>query len=380
MNYELEIIKRYFLRKHFLNNFYKTNYQKNVLMIYLTDPFVFGPHKFHSNQQESIEIAKIFSELNYNVDILNYTANFEKINFHKSKYDVVFGLEPIFLQAVSKFKPQKSVYYATTAFCKFQNNAEKKRINNLFKRKNIKLLPRRLAPYHRSSELADAVIGIGNDWTKSTYKGKLKKYYPVPISVYNIFNICEINQNKNWSEARKNFLWFGSTGSIHKGLDLLIDIFEKNTELNLYVCGNIELERDFYRSFKHQFKNLKNIHKIGWIEPGSKAFSELIKKCGYTVLLSCSEGMSGSIATTMLAGLVPIVTKETGINIVDNNGFLIEDLSIQNLNKKFFSFGNINVKEISKMSIKAHKYANRTYTLRNFSKKFQHALVEILKN
>jgi hypothetical protein len=36
---------------------------------------------------------------------------------------------------------------------------------------------------------------------------------------------------------KNNFLWFGSKGTINKGLDLLLDIFGQNGDLNLYIWG-----------------------------------------------------------------------------------------------------------------------------------------------
>ncbi len=53
----------------------------------------------------------------------------------------------------------------------------------------------------------------------------------------------------------------------------------------------------------------------------------------FSIFPSCSEGQSGSVLTTMSLGLIPIVTKEVGIDVFDK-GFLIND-NIEILDKKY---------------------------------------------
>lgn len=53
-----------------------------------------------------------------------------------------------------------------------------------------------------------------------------KKYEFVPEEVI-----------KSISSSRRNFLWFGSVGLIHKGLDIVIDAFKELPDLSLNVYG-----------------------------------------------------------------------------------------------------------------------------------------------
>ena len=48
--------------------------------------------------------------------------------------------------------------------------------------------------------------------------------------------------------SRKHFLFLGGTrGAVHKGLDLLIDAFQQEPDLHLYICGKHHLEQDFQK-------------------------------------------------------------------------------------------------------------------------------------
>ena len=49
----------------FKKNVLKTNFKKNVLMVYILDPFILNSSNSHSNHKQVIEIAKIFSSFGY---------------------------------------------------------------------------------------------------------------------------------------------------------------------------------------------------------------------------------------------------------------------------------------------------------------------------
>jgi glycosyltransferase involved in cell wall biosynthesis len=367
----------FFPPKVCLDNIFKTNFSKKVLISYLTGPFVREMSKSNSNYLESIKIAEIFHQQKYQVDVMQYNAKFKNIKFKNQNYNLVFGLEPNFLMAVDRFHPKESIYYATGAHYLFQNQAEKKRLENLYQRKNFRLRQIRRVQVHDSSSFADAVICIGNDWTKSTYKNHVKQIEMINVSAYSFFPYPKIKKEKNWAEARKNFLWFGSYGAVHKGLDLLLEIFPKHPELNLYICGGIENEEGFVKLYHRELYQTINIHFIGWVNPDSDRFKNLMLKCGYSILPSCSEGMSGAVATTMHSGLIPVVTKETGLDIKDC-GIILKDASLEEIEKVILSFKYKSISWYKKMAQKAYEQAQRDFTLDKFTQDFKRALEKIL--
>lgn len=357
-------------------NLYSTNFSKRVLISYITYPF-YENFSGHSNIQEAIEIAKIFHDMNYIVDIINYKTGFKKICFPNVDYDIVFGLEPNFIKAVDKFKPKKSIYYATGSHYLFQNNAERIRLKELEKRKGKALLLRRTVMSHSSSEVADAVICIGNDQTKKTYDSFCKKIEMIRVSAYSFFPYPNIEKEKKWESAKKNFLWFGSAGAVHKGLDLLLDIFKDKPYLHLYICGNISAEKDFVKLYEKELSELSNIHLVGFIRPNSTKFREIVNTCAFAIMPSCSEGMNSSVPTCMHSGLIPLVSRECGLDI-GNIGVIFYDNKIETIEKIILEYSKKEDPWIRMQSEKAYIFAKENNTIDIFKKDFKRALNNIL--
>lgn len=365
------------INKQFIENYFKTKNEKNVLISYITQPFNFGKNYNHSNFQESTEIAEIFKSLGYNVDIIQH--NFNRLDLKKN-YNIIFGIEPNFSILVKKLKPHIAIYYATGAHYEFQNEQENSRIHQFYNRHKINLIPRRQITKHDSLKMADAIICIGNEWTKNTYLKYFKKpIEPVRISSYSLFNE-KILDKKNWDTAKKNILWFGSVGAVHKGLDLVIDIFKNHPELHLHICGNVSLESDFFNYYKDDLLNKPNISYYGWVNTNSKAYQVLIKKCAFVVLPSCSEGMNGSVITCMNYGLIPIITKETGVTLPVNNGYILKSDDINEIEKQILFCSNQSNSSLKSQSEALSSYSKNNFTIANFSLDFKNAILKIKKD
>ena len=106
--------------------------------------------------------------------------------------------------------------------------------------------------------------------------------------------------NKNHLDCRKHFLWLGSTGAVHKGLDLLLDVFSMQDDMVLHIGGLEKQDRKTLGISKR-----KNIIEEGLIFIKSETFLKLVDKCSYIILPSCSEACSTSITTGMLLIIMP---------------------------------------------------------------------------
>ncbi|MEI6144541.1 MAG: glycosyltransferase [Candidatus Berkelbacteria bacterium] len=361
----------------FSANVLGTNFEKSVLISYITPPFSNGRIKFtHSSSWEVVEISKIFSELRYNVDIVRYNFDFEKVKFIKNKYDLVFGIDPNFFKAVNKFKPKKSIYYATSAYYKFQNKAEAARLNDLKKRHSVLLPAVRKAEESVSSDIADGVICFGNDWTKSTYAGHYKKIETIHTSAFGQVNLGNIKP-RNFTKAKKHFLWFGSIGAVHKGLDLLLEIFPKHSELTLHICGDVKREKDFAKLYHKELFETPNIILHGWVKPDSADYRTIVENCAFTILPSCSEGMSGSVATGMHAGLIPLVSRECGIDI-GSCGEIFADNFIETIEKVIMRYSQMDNKGVKYLSRCSFEQAKENYTIGSFRDDFTSGLKKLL--
>ena len=102
-----------------LENVFKKNYPKKVLLSYITSPFVKGIDKKHSASLECYTAAQIFDQLGFCVDVVSYMT--QRTNIADKKYDVVYGFGNILL--AEKAKGSVSIVYGTGCSGQFANHA-----------------------------------------------------------------------------------------------------------------------------------------------------------------------------------------------------------------------------------------------------------------
>ncbi|KIM04247.1 MAG: hypothetical protein KN64_08645 [Sulfurovum sp. AS07-7] len=363
-------IKHFLRENRFLKNIYKTCFDKNLLISYTVLPFLTNKNS-HTNVQESRIIANIFKELEFNIDIIHYT-NKKEIDY--KKYDVIFGFGEPFENSFVQ-KDLKRIYYATGAHVCHQNYAEIKRVEKVNNKYNANILPKRLVPWNwsLSTSLSDSLIVIGNYWTKSTYE----KYTTKPIYLLNATALINENsQNivRDIKKTKKNFLWFGSSGLVHKGLDLCLEYFSEHSELILHICG--PMEDDFKKVFGKYFEK-ENIFYYGFTNVNSQKFIDIVSQCSFGILPTCSEGQATALLTSMGAGLIPIATKQSGIDI-EKLGFLLNDLDLDSIDKivqKIMTLENLEIETNSKKLI---KYIKNNHSLVSFGENLKVLAYKVL--
>ena len=166
------------------------------------------------------------------------------------------------------------VLHCDTAHWSFNNSAERERLRALEVRRGVRLRPRRQMPESGSDRVADVLTYLGNDFTRGTYPDRGKPMVRIPVSVPHTYDWPE---GRDFERARSTFLWFGSGGLVHKGLDLVLEAFAGMPRRRLVVCGPISRERDFAREYGRELYGLPNVRTLGWIDVGSKRFRELAR-------------------------------------------------------------------------------------------------------
>ena len=365
-------IKAFLTRDRFLKNIYKTNFKQNVLLSYTVFPFI-SNRETHTNYAESKTIAKIFNELNYNVDVIHYT-NQKRLDY--KKYSLIFGFGEPFEKSFTCNNITR-IYYATGAHVCHQNHSEIKRIEGVNKKYNINLLPKRLVPWNwsMSTSLSNSIIVIGNDWTKSTY-AKYTSRDVYSINATALINSDSENINIEIEKTKKSFLWFGSCGLIHKGLDLCLEYFNENRGLTLHVCGS--MEEDFKAVFS-EYLNKENIVYHGFIDVQSQEFINIVSQCSFSILPTCSEGQATSLLTTMGAGLIPVSTIYSGVD-VGTYGFLIKELSEESICSTLKEISKLNNDDILSRMNSNKEYVKNSHTINSFKKELSYSIVRSLND
>ena len=183
-----------------------------------------------------------------------------------------------------------------------------------------------------------------------------------------IYKRCHIEQN------RMHFLWFGSQGVIHKGLDILIDAFRTMPDCILNIYGVPQQEMKIVQPllssniFVHKTCNVMSDNFL----------TEVVGENVFVVSASCSEGMMSGIATCMLHGIIPIVTKETGYES-SSCIFEFEDYTVEKIQEAIREVNSLSLKDIYKLSQECFEYAHRQFTLEAFRKRFVEIVTELEK-
>ncbi len=349
----------------------------NVLLSYILEPFLSngsGPvSSSHTNHWESLQIARTFLDLGYSVDVIDFR---NKTFVPQKGYDVFIDarwnlerLAPLLNEDCLK------VMHIDTAHLLFHNAAESSRLLMLQQRKGITLRPRRFEMPHLGIEHADCATILGNEFTMKTYRYAGKPLYPIPISTPVLF---DWNERKDFDACRKNFLWFGSGGLVHKGLDLVLDTFKELPGYHLFICGPVQKEKDFEGAYFTELYQTSNIHTIGWVDIAGPQFAEILNQCIGLIYPSCAEGQSGGVVTCLHAGLIPVVSYESGVDI-DDFGIILKECSLEEIRNSVGEISDLPATELGRMARKAWEFARANHTREKFAQEYRKAAIEILK-
>ena len=278
----------------------------HMLLSYLTRPFLGGGGSDadpHTNVWECRQLAQTFLDLGFAVDVIDWNnERFLPRRPYRFLVDIGAHLErlaPLVGPNCTK------ILHATGKHWLFQNRAEYERLAALLARRGIALQPRRIAPAGLGVESADCLTVLGNQATIDTLAYAGKPCFPIPLSTTAEF---AWDDTKDFNAVRRRFVWFGSSGMVHKGLDLVLEAFAAAPELQLTVCGPVEREPDFAAFYRRELYETPNIRTVGWVNVAGREFGEIVRTSAALVYPSCSEGCAGCVVTSLHAGLIPLIS------------------------------------------------------------------------
>ncbi len=349
--------------------------QKKCLISYFTNSLrndIDTSPQYVTNILEVNQIIKTFIDLNYCIDVTFCLDDLAYEKIKNKKYDVIFGFGDVFYHMCQLHTNAKKILYMTEHHPEFSKQKEKQRIEYFFKRHNKKVPLSRSGKYYKIEHfknIKDMII-LGEIFPYSSNQHSLYRINPTGL-----FNERYLYNNRNLSVSKKNFLWFGSNGAIHKGLDLLVDIFSKRDDWTLHICG---LNKDDKKLLN--FSNQKNIHDYGKINVQSDLFLELANKCSFVFLPSCSEAMSTSVLTCMRHSMIPIVLKDAGFNKLGEMAFFLNDYNLSYIEKRIDEIIEMDDSKIIKMHKRIFTYANQEFILEKFTADFKKIMLNIIDN
>ncbi len=351
----------------------------DVLLSYIIDPFMVDDEiqisNNHTHHWESYLIAKAFLQMGYAVDVISYLDD----RFVPQKNYAVFLAARTNFERIAKLLNNDCIKIAhlDTSHWLFNNAAVLKRSLQVQQSRGVSLVSFKFIEYNWAIEYADYATVLGNQFTVETYSYAQKPVFRIPISSCNLYHWTP---EKDFDHCRNNFFWFGSHGFLHKGLDLVLDAFVNMPDCRLYVCGPIDYEPSFQEAFDKELYHTPNIHTLGWVDVDSDEFLDLSSKCVGLVYPSCAEGGGGSVIQCMHAGIIPLVTHESSVDISDEYGVIIKEFTINEVEEKVRMLSSLSSNKLEKMSRKAWEFAREHHTRERFFKVFKKRMQSIISN
>ena len=361
----------------------------NVLLSYIVEPFLLQDEKeipnTHDHYWVSWQIGRTFAAMGYDVDVVEYDdGNFVP----QKKYDFLIGARTNF-ERLSGAVPSSciKILHLDTAHWLFNNSADYRRHLELQKRRGVALSSFKRVEPNWAIECADYAIAFqGNQFNVDTYRYADKPIIQIPVPTCAVYGKPE---NKDFNTCRNHFLWFGSDGLVHKGLDLVLEAFAQMPEYRLTVCGPLrnraeklckgplKYDERFENEYHHELYECENIDTIGWVDIESDYFGTILNACIGVVFPSCSEGGGTSAITCMQAGLIPIVSYEASIEVADF-GFVLARSTVDEIKETVRLVSRLPVGDLKARSYQTWDFCRSRHTRENFTKKYHDIITQII--
>jgi len=353
----------------------KTQAVGNVLMGFIIEPFLRPPGEpistAHTHDWESVQMAQTFLDMGYCVDVISYR---NECFVPEKKYDIFVAARTNF-ERIAKLVNTDciKIVHQDTAHWVHNNHAAYARLLELKRRRGLVLNSIRLIEQNWAMEYADYVTVLGNEFTIETYKYAKKPIYRIPISspTYPWLEVRDIDT------CRHRFLWFGSSGFVHKGLDLVLEAFAAMPEFHLTVCGPIDRDCRFKEAYHQELYKTPNIHTEGWVDTEGRRFLDIAGSCIGVVYPSCAEGGGGAAITCMHAGLIPILSYEASVDVADF-GVILRQSSVEEITAEVRRVAEMSAGECRKRSRQAWEYARRYHTRETFAVGYKAVIRKII--
>ena len=353
--------------------------QPRVLISYISLKDYDFEKTSHANYMHLNQMIHFFCQKDFCVDVCRCDDNeaYERLN--SKKYDILIGFGKPFVEFAKNGNIPIRVYFITENNPKVVRDKYRLRYE-YFKTRHPRL--NKVASVQRDDcydeklfYLAPYAIHMSSLYNASSLREYFDKVWTINANaiINNNYQFNSIEVKKWIPSSRKNFLWFGSVGLIHKGVDILLDVFAAMPDCKIDFYGLDEREKKLFRKLRP-----RNAYDCGRINVLSNQFVDDVLKChNFVVFPSCSEGMSTAICTCMAHGIIPIVTKESGFDpapsIVELDGYKVED--VRSAIEKALSLPDDKILQMRQTSF---EYARNYFSLRHFDRQFSQIMNEIL--
>jgi glycosyltransferase involved in cell wall biosynthesis len=345
-----------------------------ALLSYLATPLLDAEMPTsHTQHWESAEMARTLAALGFDVDVISYQNRWFR---PRAPYDVVVDVRRNLERLAPGLPPStRRLMHCDTADILSLVTAEHQRLLDLQRRRGVTLQPRRYERPNRGVEHAHAATVLGNDVTLETFRYAGIPLFPLPVATA-VERPEDVGRDHD--AVRHRFLWLGSAGMVHKGLDLVLEVFAAAPDLHLTVVGPVEGEPDFVGAYRRELYETPNIDTRGFVDVGSSAFADIARSVVGLVYPSSSEGCAGAVVTALHAGLVPVVSPTSGVDVPPEVGVVLDDCAPATIAAAVRGIAAAPAAELAARSRAAWAHARDRYTRAAFRAGYRAALEQVL--
>lgn len=331
----------------------------------------------HSNLRRCRTMVAVLDELGYVVDV----ANRRDDSFRPRRdYDLVISEKFDWGVDRARFGAQtRHAFLATSMSHALHNVNLRRRHERLAERGRPPVVSRRIYRERLPAlDASNALIAIGNAFTAGTWRGA----FAGPIHAFDntaVHGGAVVPGPRRLETARRHFLFLASGTQIQKGLDLLLEIFPRHPDLHLWVCSGFETEPEFVAAYRRELYETPNVHAVGWVSLAGPEFTALLERCAFVVLPSCSEGQAGSVIHPLHSGLIPLVTRESGVDTAEH-GITFAGDSIAEIERVIVDVSRRPPESLAEMAAGARRVAQTRYTEDAFTRRWRAIVEEITRS
>ena len=355
--------------------------QKRVLICYISLMGVDLLEANHAAYHHLNQMIHYFISKGYCVDTCYCMDENAERRLKSHCYDVIIGFGKAFKDFCSCRDIPKRIFFIMENNPMTVKIKYEERVDYFIKRHpNIDISSDQSRNEYFSEEqflYADECITMTNSYNSNSLLPHFKHLYRINANaIINKDYLFEDDVVAGWIPSSKtNFLWFGSNGFIHKGVDIILDAFRELPDYHIDLYGISKNEKNLYERLKSD-----NSSDCGRVNVQSSEYIEkVISRHCFLIFPSCSEGMSTAVCTCMAHGIIPILTKESGFDphpaIIELKSFTVEEVR-----KTIVMAASMSDNEVLKMRRLAYEHGRDAFSLEHFDKRFTDIMDTILRN
>lgn len=345
-----------------------------ALIVYISSPFNgLRQLPLHSNVRDARALVGVLASRGYKVDVLDHSS---PIWPDVLDYDLIVGFGLCVENTLAHSNRPRVIGYLQTAPPDVSHDGEVQAFRRATELGlDVDGLPRRDhgLKLFRTVHQSDALFAAASPWALQRWKEVRPDVRAIApsLSVANSFA-------GNVDRLEEGHIWFGSSGLLHKGLDIAVAAMataDPAIRRVLHVCGVSPAETRLLDSIAAMYPGVQIVNH-GRVDPHSDAMRQLMRRVRFVCLPSASEGCSTGVLTCMAYGCIPIVSipADTGFP----GSIVARDLSVDAFRVAVRIAADLSLEERRTVSAEASLYALSKHGDGAFEDSFSRAMDGLL--